>query len=125
MVLAGIFSILASLWVETSLSATNIFNCFAAHSFVFQGIAMFFYRPSLRALLSGPFKNALWMADISFLSGAVMKALLSYLYFFQNDARENLAVARAESFATLLFLFTAFVYTVTTPLIFMTNTKDK
>ena len=106
MVLAGIFSLLASIWVETSLNTSNIFHCFSMHFFLFQGVANFFYRKHLRVLLPGPCKNALWLADISFTAGALMESILSYFYF-KDDARENLDIARADSFAALLFFLNA------------------
>lgn len=124
MILAGCFGILASMWVEKSLSTTSILNCFSAHFFLFQGIATFFYRKELRSLLPGPFRNALWLADSSFVLGGLMQAILSYFYF-RDNARENLAIARSDAFSILLFLFAACIFLMTTPIAFVKNTKQK
>ena len=124
MILAGSFGILASMWVEKSLNTTNIFNCFSTHFFLFQGIATFFYHKELRSLLPRPFRNALWLADSSFFLGGLMQAILSYFYF-QDNARENLALARSDGFSILLFLFAACIFLMTTPVAFAKNTKQK
>lgn len=115
---------LASVWVETNLATSNIFHCFSMHFFLFQSIAVLFYRPHLRKLLPGPCKNALWMGDISFIVGALMESILSYFYF-KDDARENLRIARADSFAALLFFLTAAIYIAITPVAFIRNTRSK
>ena len=113
------------MWVETNLSLTNIFNCFSMHFFVFQGLTKFYYRPYLRALLPTTGKNALWMADLCFVLGAIVESILSYFFFSKDDARENLHIARTDSFAALLFFVSAALYLAITPVVFLRNTKRK
>jgi len=125
MVLAGFLGFLASMWVEKSLTTTDIFSCLSMHFFLFQGISTFFFRKALRNLLPGPFKNALWLADSSFLLGTLMNAILSYFYLADDGARENLAIARTETFATLLMVFAACIFVMTTSIVFAQNTREK
>jgi hypothetical protein len=124
MLIAGSFSVLASLMIEKNLTVANIFHCFSWHFFAFQGITTFFYRPLLRDLLPGAFKNAMWLADVSFTLAAVLEAVLSYIYF-KEEYRTDLHVARADAFASLMFFLSASIYIVTTPVLFAKNTKDK
>jgi hypothetical protein len=125
MILGGIFSLLAAMWVEKNLTSSDIFDCFSMHFLVFEGLTRFFYRPQLRALLPSPGKNALWMADICFVVGAIMKSILSYIYLGQEDARENLHVARTDSFAALVFLLSGAIHVAITPVAFLRNTKRR
>jgi hypothetical protein len=125
MILGGAFSLLAAMWVESNLTSSDIFDCFSMHFFVFEGLTRFFYRPALRALLPGPCKNALWMADICFVVGAIMKSILSYFYLSMDDARENLHIARTDAFAALVLFMSSAIYVAITPVAFLRNTKRR
>lgn len=124
MTIAGCFAVTAAMMVEENLNVANILHCFAWHFFVFQGVTMFFFRTTLRELLPRPSKNALWLADFFFTLGALLKVVLSYVYF-KEKYRTDLGVARADAFAAMMFFLSASVYVVTTPVLFCRNTKDK